>query len=40
MEARYRDERGTTEPEVTGLVVATIFSGKHTSSPTSTWTGA
>jgi hypothetical protein len=40
MEARYRDERGTTEPEVMGMVVAIIFSRKHTSSPTSTWTGA
>jgi hypothetical protein len=40
MEARYRDGRDTTEPEVMGLVVAIIFSGKHTSSATSTWTGA
>jgi hypothetical protein len=40
MEARYRYERGTTEPEVTGLVVDIIFSGKHMGSPTSTWTGA
>nr|ACR35202.1 unknown [Zea mays] len=40
VDARYRDGRGTTEAEVTGLVIAILFAGKHTSSATSTWTGA
>jgi sterol 14-demethylase len=40
IDARYRDGRPTTEGEVTGLILALIFAGKHTSSTTGTWTGA
>lgn len=32
--------RPTTDAEVTGLIAAILFAGKHTSSGTSTWTGA
>lgn len=37
---RYKDGRPTTEAEVTGLLIAALFAGQHTSSITSTWTGA
>ncbi|KAL6841655.1 hypothetical protein ACP4OV_028594 [Aristida adscensionis] len=37
--SKYKDGRHTTEAEVTGLIIALIFAGKHTSSATSTWTG-
>ncbi|GJN25316.1 hypothetical protein PR202_gb13130 [Eleusine coracana subsp. coracana] len=40
IDARHRDGRHTTEGEVTGLILSLIFAGKHTSSTTSTWTGA
>ncbi|KAL5202049.1 hypothetical protein ABZP36_013001 [Zizania latifolia] len=40
IDARYKDGRATTETEVTGLLVTALFSGQHTSSSTSTWTGA
>jgi sterol 14-demethylase len=30
----------TTEAEVTGMIIGLIFAGKHTSSHTTTWTGA
>ncbi|GJN04564.1 hypothetical protein PR202_ga22125 [Eleusine coracana subsp. coracana] len=40
IDARHRDGRPTTEGEVTGLILSLIFAGKHTSSTTSTWTGA
>ena len=36
VDARYRDGRGTTEAEVTGLVIAILFASRHTSSATST----
>lgn len=32
--------RPTTEAEVTGLLIAALFAGQHTSSITATWTGA
>ncbi|CAN6372517.1 unnamed protein product [Urochloa humidicola] len=35
-----KDGRSTTDAEVTGLIIAILFAGKHTSSTTSTWTGA
>lgn len=38
MEAQYRDGRRLTEEQVTGLLVAALFAGQHTSSITSTWT--
>lgn len=40
IESRYKDGRSTTEGEVTGLLIAALFAGQHTSSITSTWTGA
>lgn len=40
IESKYKDGRPTTESEVTGLLIAALFAGQHTSSITSTWTGA
>ena len=40
MDSKYKDGRQTTEAEVTGLLIAALFAGQHTSSITSTWTGA
>ncbi|KAF3334442.1 cytochrome P450-like protein [Carex littledalei] len=40
IDSRYKDGRPTTEAEVTGLLIAALFAGQHTSSITSTWTGA
>lgn len=40
MDSKYKDGRPTTEAEVTGLLIAALFAGQHTSSITSTWTGA
>lgn len=41
MDSTYRSlKRGTTEEECTGLLIAALFAGQHTSSITSTWTGA
>ncbi|EXB62020.1 Sterol 14-demethylase [Morus notabilis] len=40
IESKYKDGRSTTESEVTGLLIAALFAGQHTSSITSTWTGA
>jgi len=40
IDSKYKDGRPTTDAEVTGLVIAILFAGKHTSSSTSTWTGA
>lgn len=40
IESKYKDGRPTTETEVTGLLIAALFAGQHTSSITSTWTGA
>ncbi|KAL6654836.1 hypothetical protein ACP70R_008301 [Stipagrostis hirtigluma subsp. patula] len=38
--SKYRDGRAMTEAEVVGMMIALPFAGKHTSSITSTWTGA
>lgn len=40
IESKYKDGRPTTEAEVTGLLIAALFAGQHTSSITSAWTGA
>lgn len=42
IDSRYRkvyDGRATTDSEITGLLIALLFAGQHTSSITSTWTG-
>ncbi|MCS6914498.1 MAG: cytochrome P450 [Myxococcales bacterium] len=38
MEARYSDGRPLTEDEITGLLLAAMFAGHHTSSVTTAWT--
>lgn len=40
IDARYKDGRGTTVEEVSALILALIFAGKHSSAMTSTWTAA
>ncbi|KAL0365629.1 UNVERIFIED_CONTAM: Sterol 14-demethylase [Sesamum angustifolium] len=40
IDSKYKDGRPTTEAEVTGLLIAALFAGQHTSSITSTWSGA
>ncbi|KAL5724499.1 sterol 14alpha-demethylase [Ranunculus cassubicifolius] len=40
IDSKYKDGRPTTDAEVTGLLIAALFAGQHTSSITSTWTGA
>ncbi|KAJ8759376.1 hypothetical protein K2173_006896 [Erythroxylum novogranatense] len=40
IDSKYKDGRPTTEAEVTGLLIAALFAGQHTSSITSTWTGS
>ncbi|KAK3125399.1 hypothetical protein QOZ80_7BG0604380 [Eleusine coracana subsp. coracana] len=40
IESRYKDGRGTTETEVTSMLVSALFAGQHTSSSTATWLGA
>jgi sterol 14-demethylase len=41
IDSKYRSlGRSTTEEECTGLLIAALFAGQHTSSITSTWTGA
>ncbi|KAL6517395.1 hypothetical protein OROMI_033096 [Orobanche minor] len=40
IDSKYKDGRPTTQAEVTGLLIAALFAGQHTSSITSTWTGA
>ncbi|KAG2639417.1 hypothetical protein PVAP13_2KG012600 [Panicum virgatum] len=41
MDSRYKDgRRATTEAEVTGLLVALLFAGHHTSSTVTAWTAA
>ncbi|KAK9150681.1 hypothetical protein Syun_008990 [Stephania yunnanensis] len=40
IESKYKDGRQTTEGEVTGLLIAALFAGQHTSSITSVWTGS
>lgn len=39
MEARYADGRAPTEDEMTGLLLAIMFAGHHTSGITLAWTG-
>nr|QQD79796.1 sterol 14 alpha-demethylase [Prototheca miyajii] len=42
IDSRYRkvyDGRATTDEEITGLLIALLFAGQHTSSMVSTWTG-
>ena len=42
MDSRYKNVyggRGTTDEEVTGLLIAILFAGQHTSSVTASWTG-
>lgn len=38
MESKYKDGRELTEDEITGLLLAGIFAGHHTSSVTTAWT--
>lgn len=40
IDSKYKDGQPTTEAEVTGLIMVILFAGKHTSSASSTWTGA
>nr|AIU41378.1 CYP51 [Hevea brasiliensis] len=40
IDSKYKDGRPTSESEITGLLIAALFAGQHTSSITSTWTGA
>ncbi|KAI4336439.1 hypothetical protein L6164_014968 [Bauhinia variegata] len=40
IDSKYKDGRPTTDSEVTGLLIAALFAGQHTSSITSTWTGS
>lgn len=39
IDARYKDGRPMTDEEITGMLIAVLFAGQHTSSITSTWTG-
>ncbi|CAL5077448.1 unnamed protein product [Urochloa decumbens] len=38
IDSKYKDGRATTEAEVTGLLVALLFAGHHTSSTVTAWT--
>lgn len=40
IDSKYKNGRQTTQAECTGLLIAALFAGQHTSSITSTWTGA
>ncbi|KAK3118936.1 hypothetical protein QOZ80_9BG0710940 [Eleusine coracana subsp. coracana] len=40
IDSKYRDGKSTTEAQVIGMMISLLFAGKHTSSITSTWTGA
>lgn len=41
IDSKYRSTgRSLTDEEITGLLIAALFAGQHTSSITSTWTGA
>lgn len=40
IDSKYKNGQPTTEAEVTGLLIAALFAGQHTSSITSTWSGA
>ena len=42
IDSKYRSVyggRATTDEEITGFLIATLFAGQHTSSITSSWTG-
>ena len=39
MSARYADGRALDDEEITGLLLATVFAGQHTSAVLATWTG-
>ncbi len=39
IDARYKDGRALTDDQITGMLIAVLFAGQHTSSITSTWTG-
>ena len=38
METKYKDGSPITDEQVTGLLIALLFAGQHTSCITSTWT--
>ncbi|KAM3271286.1 hypothetical protein ACQJBY_041829 [Aegilops geniculata] len=40
MNSKYKDGRSTTEAEISGIIMALIFAGKHPSSSSSIWAGA
>jgi len=39
IDAVYKDGRRLSEDQITGMLIAVLFAGQHTSSITSTWTG-
>lgn len=39
IDAKYKTGRSMTDEEITGMLIAALFAGQHTSSITSTWTG-
>eukprot|EP00976_Prorocentrum_cordatum_P105838 1194338-Prorocentrum_minimum.AAC.4 len=39
IDARYKNGTGLTDDEITGMLIAVLFAGQHTSSITSTWSG-
>lgn len=39
IDARYKDGRALTDDQITGMLIAVLFAGQHTSSVTGTWTG-
>ena len=39
MRARYKDGRPLTDDEITGILLAALFAGQHTSAVLATWTG-
>lgn len=39
IDARYKDGRALSDDQVTGMLIAVLFAGQHTSSVTSTWAG-
>ena len=39
MHARYKDGRGLSDDEITGILLTVLFAGQHTSAVLATWTG-
>jgi hypothetical protein len=39
IDARYKNGKSLTDDEITGMLIAVLFAGQHTSSITSTWSG-